>query len=169
MHPHKPGREDKHFFFLTQNNQRMNRENMKNPFYAEVSISRFQWSAYLQTTISEEMVDSLPTVCLHDFLPGTVQKIALDQVDNTKIAILYRVLKDHGYLHRVRIYDLTKMPCQQGKHAFNNFEDIEDHFEYVQDHESQYLREDFDEETNLFEDFVMPTNGKITALNMYGN
>ena len=44
------------------------------------------------------MVQKLPEICLHDFVPGTIQRIAFDQFKNNKIALVYRILKDEGYI-----------------------------------------------------------------------
>ena len=39
--------DNEHFWILTHNNKQANRQNTKNPFYAEVSISRVKKSHYL--------------------------------------------------------------------------------------------------------------------------
>ena len=46
-----------------------------------------------------------------DYLPGTGQKIAFNQHENDKIALVYRLLKDKGYEYRMRVYNFDQLDC----------------------------------------------------------
>ena len=92
-------------------------------------------------------------ICLHDFIPGVTQFIAFDQVDYAKVALLYRILSDYGYVYRTRIIDIRKLECvnvdnvqkqidkfnreedgyERFKTAVSSFEDIEEKFREVKD------------------------------------
>lgn len=128
----------------------------------------------------------MPEICLHDFIPGMVQKITLDQADHSKIVILYRILKDKGYLYRLRIYDIDKLECksslyldakledEQLKSAVSSDEDIDEIYEALSEGgERKYIDgdKDFgfeDDPRGVFEDFVFRTKTRITSLNFYG-
>ena len=125
-------------------------------------------------------MDRLPVICLHDFVPGTVQKIAFDQFKNNKLALVYRVLKDQGYIYRVRIYDLLALKCgspqqgngqgDNGEEGITSHDDIDDLFDEVKSQENRFINatQDSDYEVvanEAFEDFLLPTNSRITALN----
>lgn len=60
-----------------QNNQKPT-SNLLNPFYAEVSLTKYEWKPFLQATYTRDILQTLPTICLHDYIPGMVQKVALD-------------------------------------------------------------------------------------------
>ena len=62
-----------------------------------------------------------------------VQKVALDQTDNRKIAFTYRILREHGYINRVRIYDLDGLDCERGINAVTSEDDIEEAYEAVRE------------------------------------
>ena len=84
------------------------------------------------------------TICLHDFIPGTVQKIAFDQNGNKKIAMIYRILKNEGYIYRTRVYDVKGLSCESGQNqAFESEDDIEARYEEVA--EQQWLFVDSNE------------------------
>ena len=82
-------------------------------------------------------------------MPGTVQKIAFDQVSNAKVAMIYRILKDTGYLYRVRIYDLKKFNCEakpaddEVDQYYNvaSSEDIDSKFDLIIKGEKFYLKD----------------------------
>lgn len=86
-----------YFYVFAQNNKKMNNQNKRNPFYAEISLTRVSQETYLEvaaadgaqgrrvddradqsTDLRYQMQRSLPEVCLHDFIPGMVQKVAFD-------------------------------------------------------------------------------------------
>jgi len=115
---------------------------------------------------------------LHDYIPGTVQKIAFDQKDNRKIAMVYRILRENGYLYRVRIYNLTgELDCESHGDDIDidtflnvgSSEDIEDRFASTINDEKFYLDESNHIITEAFEDFVLETHSRVTALNFYTN
>ena len=115
-----------------------------------------------------------------------VQKIAFDQVDHSKIIMLYRILKDKGYLYRMRIYDIDKLECKTAKEladksddeslksAVASIDDIEEIFDALSEGDDKQFTEgnmDFDYEDSkrgIFEDFVFPTKSRITAIHFYG-
>ena len=151
-----------------------------------MTISRLRKDQYLgnsgenEGNIFKDYIDRQPEVCLHDFIPGTVQKIAFEQGKKMKVALLYRVLDDQGYFYRVRIIDLRKVNCKdqllEADTAAN--EEIEDRFEEAIDssykfHDSEadwdYLLKNTKGEwtDSYFEDFVLPTRSLITAINLY--
>jgi hypothetical protein len=86
--------------------------------------------------------------------------------------MVYRILQDNGYLYRNRIYDLREVECSQKEaeqiNASNvaSHDDIESKFEHVRDNEKKYINGELVKEKN-FEDFVMPTHSRITALNFF--
>ena len=121
------------------------------------------------------MVQKLPEICLHDFVPGTIQRIAFDQFKNNKIALVYRILKDEGYTYRVRIYDLLALKCpspyeNDGEGAITSYDDIDDLFDEVKSEEDLFTNSTSSDghevvANEAFEDFLLPTSSRITALN----
>lgn len=71
-------------------------DNSFNPYYAEITLSRISKEAYFPRTEyilnSQHIQDRAVNLCFHDFLPGTVQKIAFDQNNNQKVLFMYRIL-----------------------------------------------------------------------------
>ena len=61
--------------------------------------------------ITKQIEKSQIEICLHDFVPGPIQKIAFDQTDNSKIVLVYKILTMDGYIYRTRIYDFKKLEC----------------------------------------------------------
>ena len=123
---------------------------------------------------------------MHDFIPGMVQKIAIDQADHSKIVLLYRILKDKGYLYRIRIYDIKRLDCKSAseldakkedetlKSAISSIDDIDEIYEALSDGgEQKYIDglDDFgydDDPRGIFEDFVFKSKAKVTSMNFYG-
>ena len=96
-----------------------------------------------------------------------------------KIAMVYRVLKHHGFLYRTRIYEMSRLQCHTANDTHESppwvsgLDDVEEKFDETAENESKYTQnntnfEYADSPNHLFEDFVMPTNSRITALNLYG-
>ena len=73
---------------------------------------------------------------MHDYIPGMVQKIAFDQINNEKVAMVYRILKNNGYIYRVRIYNLGNCSSE-----IQNVDDIEAQLDEVVDNEKKYTDE----------------------------
>ena len=73
---------------------------------------------------------------MHDYIPGMVQKIAFDQINNEKVAMVYRILKNDGYIYRVRIYNLRNCSSE-----IQNVDDIEAQLDEVVDNEKKYTDE----------------------------
>lgn len=109
------GGQSDYLYIFTHNNKQINRSNMQNPYLGELTVSRVRKSAYTSqdntVDLYENLMDRQPRICLHEFIPGTVQKIAFDQVHNHKVALLYRILVDTGFIYRVRIFKLTELEC----------------------------------------------------------
>lgn len=98
--------------------------------------------------------------------------------------MVYRVLKHHGFLYRTRIYEMSQLRCdnntktgddddQLTPHGVRGLDDIEEKFDETVDNETKYTENNIDYDyhqssNSLFEDFVMPTNSRITALNLHG-
>ena len=69
-----------------------------------------------------------PQICLHDFIPGTIQKIAFDQDYNKNVAMVYRILGSQGFIYRARTYTLSELTC-------DNQDDIEEIMDEAQNSE----------------------------------
>ena len=98
--------------------------------------------------------------------------------------MVYRILKNNGFLYRTRIYEMSQLICnddvktgdnddQLTPHGVKGLDDVEEKFDESVDNETKYtenkINYDYNQSSNsLFEDFVMPTNSRITALNLYG-
>lgn len=102
-------------YILTHNNKQVAMSNMMNPYLGEITISRVNKTSYLNQENDKELFEDLksrlPQICLHEFIPGTVQKIALDQVFNQNVAIIYRILRDNGWIQRARLYNISSLDC----------------------------------------------------------
>jgi hypothetical protein len=120
---------------------------MANPYYGEISVTRvskmFYHNSYFDYADKNDfykyVMGRIPQICLHDFVPGTVQKIAFDQFKNNKLVLVYRILKDHGYIYRVRIYDLLGLQCKapdsEQEDGINSHDDIDDLFDEARSQE----------------------------------
>lgn len=180
--------DEEYFYVLSQHNQKHNPKNAKNPYYAEVSILRYKQETYLSkkrydlfgevgqyygnpqngsTDLLQRVHDSHGESCLLDFIPGAVQKLALDQADSSKIVLLYRILGDEGYLLRLRIYDLKNLKCS---HLHPNpdliFHQISTNQEHLFTSSEMNITEPL-EPFKFEEDFTLPMHSKISALNFY--
>jgi len=122
-------------YVMTYNNQayKNNRGNYSEskyfPFLSELTISRYQHldprtkmrRFYLGSRsdfLNNKLRSKLGSICVHDFVPGDIMKVALVENTNDKLAVAYRFVasdskdesKDGGvrarYVQRMRIYDL---------------------------------------------------------------
>ena len=109
------------------------------PFWSELTISRYQHLEprtkmrrfYLGSRndfLKTKLRSKLGSICVHDFVPGDIMKVALVENTNDKLAVAYRFVasdskdesKDGGvgarYVQRMRIYDLRNGPhwCKDG-------------------------------------------------------
>ena len=95
------------------------------------------------------------------------------------MAVVYRILKSSGYIYRTRIYDFTNLKCGRANEEdpdfpIQNYDDLDNIFDDAR--ESEHIFVDMskqihyeDSPDNIYEDFIMPTNSRITALNLYEN
>lgn len=90
-------------------------------------------------------------VCLLDYLPGMVQKVAFNQYENNKFVVVYRILKDNGYQYRIRIYRIEEDRC-----GFRY--DRHDIMSSVAETEDLFLNDQYiNSESTGFEDFKLDT------------
>jgi len=109
--------------------------------------------------------------------------VAFEQFHNRKMALIYRVLDDDGYVFRTRIVDFGLLSCSKKDSEFNisSADDVDLQFEDAIEAKTLYTKKidgkfvDYDYEftsprgenvSTYFEDFVMPTRARITALNL---
>lgn len=161
-------------------------DNFKNPVYGRLRIERYNWNAYnrkrkygVGTVIGQfeeddnllkNVKDSQASICLDDYIPGTVQRITLDQFDKSRLLLVYRVLVDDGYLHRVRIYDIEKLECNLTPPFSKDM--LKRQLFLNRLLEPQYfLNKDSNVTKRSYykfeEDFVISENTKITSINLY--
>lgn len=132
-----------YFYIFTHNNKQINRANMHNPFLAEITLTRVLKETYLVQNNTSDLITRVserqPNLCLHEFIPGTVQKIAFDQTYNRNVALLYRILSNNGFIYRTRIYDLKSLNCSRDTENEDQ-DDIETKFDEASDYTEQLMK-----------------------------
>lgn len=48
---------------------------------------------------------------------------------------MYRILKDHGFIYRARIYDIESLTCTNENQTVSSLDDIEERFDEAVDSE----------------------------------
>ena len=67
----------------------------------------------------------------------------------------------------MRIYDLDNLACRNGTNAISSEDEIDEAYEIVRNSEKLFFTKEIVDGPN-YEDFMLESSGRITALNLYG-
>lgn len=132
--------------------------------------------------LKTKLRSKLGSICVHDFVPGDIMKVALVENTNDKLAVAYRFVasdskdesKDGGvgarYVQRMRIYDLRNGPhwCKDGDEPQGgprSDADIDEllHQAFQEYHSTNSGYKSF-YSNDLYQDFMLENTQTVTAM-----